>query len=376
LRSSWSQKPRKLAIAAGISAATLALVGGQSAAQATTPAKSAQPARVSVLRALNGPANLLDQQSLTAPQSGLPAVPRKVRTAQSAWSAIPAFPTQISDNVVGYNNGTVYSVTGWTGRTFQSTADMYSYTPGARNWKQLATSPVVRDEAAGAFIGGKLFITGGWGANVQPLAETDVYNPTTNKWATVAPLPVPVAAAAVSVLNGKLYLVGGCNAEQCGSVANVQVYDPSTNTWSHVASYPTPVDFAACGAISGKLYCAGGSDLAGTVATLTTAYSYDPSTDRWSRIADLPEDAFGAAYTAANGQLLVQNGAIDDALVETNQGFAYDPVTNSWGSLPPSLAGELRGGSGPGFYQIGGDPGQGPENVLSTAQVLAGNVSP
>nr|WP_237555181.1 kelch repeat-containing protein [Streptomyces sp. SID4948] len=287
-----------------------------------------------------------------------------------AWRSLAAFPTRISDNVVGSNNGTVYSVTGWTGAA--STADLYALAPGAGSWKRLTASPVVRSTASGAFIDGKFYLTGGWGTDDRPVAETDVYDPATNRWTRLAPLPEPVAAAAATVLDGKLYLVGGCDAEQCGSVADVQVYDPAANTWSRTASYPTPVDFAACGAISGKIYCAGGSDLAGVVETLTAAYVYDPATDGWSRIADLPEDAFGAAYTVANGKLLVQDGAVDDALLETNQGFAYDPAANSWSPLPDSLFGELRGGSAPGFFEIGGDPGQGPENVLTSTQVLPG----
>ncbi|HEX4224620.1 MAG TPA: kelch repeat-containing protein, partial [Pseudonocardiaceae bacterium] len=209
--------------------------------------------------------------------------------------------------------------------------------------------------------------------NGNPVPQVEVYDPATQSWSVGASMPVSVSNAAMTVLDGKLYVVGGCDAEECGDVGTVEVYDPVTNTWSGAASYPRSVSFEACGTITGKLYCAGGVD---GVSTLTEANVYDPATNTWSPIADLPADLFGSAYTAADGQLLVQDGVTDDALVETNQGWAYQPATNTWTALPNALTAQLRGGSALGFFQVGGDPGGGPETTLATGELLAGFATP
>jgi hypothetical protein len=62
-------------------------------------------------------------------------------------------------------------------------------------------------------------------------------------------------------------------------------------------------------------------------------------------------------YTAANGQLLLSGGVTGGFSTVTNQGYAYDPSSDSWTALPNSNNTDYRGGSACGFYRIGGTPG-------------------
>ena len=83
-------------------------------------------------------------------------------------------------------------------------------------------------------------------------------------------------------------------------------------------------------------------------------YSYDPSSDTWSPVADLPIDLWGMGYSTANGQLLVSGGVTNQSSTLTNQGFAYQPDSNSWTALPNSNNAVYRGAAACGFYKVGG----------------------
>jgi hypothetical protein len=148
-----------------------------------------------------------------------------------------------------------------------------------------------------------------------------------------------------------MYVVGGCTA-LCEST-DVMVYDPATNSWSKAAAYPEPVSWESCGAISGLLYCAGGLSDAG--GSIRHAYVYDPNTDTWSQAANLPIDLWGSGYTTAEGKLLVSGGVTQNGNALTNQGFSYDPASDTWTPIPNSNNAYFRGGSACGFYKIGGD---------------------
>ena len=351
--------------------AALTVLTGLTAAHVTTPASGATlpPAGPQYQHPhdLMLPPDRLDGLGPTLAPAGTRAA--ATEAIATAWASVPDFPTQIQDNVVGFDGNTVYSVSGWTGHA--DTADMYSFTPGDAGWTKLPSAPTIRAAASGAFINGKFYITDGWSPDDKPTGELNIYDPATNRWTTGTASPRPVAAA-TAVVNGKLYAIGGCNASQCGTVSSVEVYDPHTDTWRHAAHYPAPTAFAACGGIAGQIYCAGGSNDQGG---LKSAYVYNPHHNKWTRIPSLPVDTFGASYTAADGQLLVQDGLINNASQLTNQGWSFSPATGAWTPLPAALTARVRGGSSLGFYQIGGS-GAAAGSSLASAEVLAGLVAP
>jgi hypothetical protein len=148
----------------------------------------------------------------------------------------------------------------------------------------------------------------------------------------------------------------------------VQVYDPTAGSWEPAAAYPQPTSFEGCGTIAGQLYCAGGvSDARGESRD---GYVYNPSTDHWTQIAGLPNgDQWAAAYSAADGRLLLSGGVINHSGLLTNEGWAYDPTSNSWTSLPNANTVSWRSAGACGFYKIGGS---GLQPALVNAEVLPG----
>ncbi|WP_200215433.1 carboxypeptidase regulatory-like domain-containing protein [Micromonospora coerulea] len=132
------------------------------------------------------------------------------------------------------------------------------------------------------------------------------------------------------------------------------------------------MSWEACGAISGALYCAGGESTSGGATRHT--YVYDPHADSWSRAADLPIDLWGSGYTTAAGRLLVSGGVTEQNSVITNQGFGFDPVSDTWTPIPNSNNTLYRSGSACGFYKIGGNTGGEDAQNLGSSEVLPGMV--
>jgi hypothetical protein len=76
------------------------------------------------------------------------------------------------------------------------------------------------------------------------------------------------------------------------------------------------------------------------------------------------------AAGAPNGMFVVSSGVTQNGFAITNQGFAYDPTTNSWTGIPNAQFPEYRGGGSCGFYKIGGINSSG--SPTSSSEVLSG----
>jgi N-acetylneuraminic acid mutarotase len=266
------------------------------------------------------------------------------------------------DNAVGAYDGKIYSAFGFTGSA--DSKDMYALDPVAGSWTKLASASDTRESPAHGFIDGKFYAVGGWGASGAPDAKLEIYDPSSDSWTTGASTPTPYAGAGTAVLDGKLYVVGGCT-DVCGTT-DASAYDAASDSWSTIAAYPEPISWESCGAIGGKLYCAGG--LSDNNADVAHAYSYDPSTDSWSPIADMPGTEWASAYTAANGQLLISSGVSQNAL--TNKGYAFDPQSGTWSTLPNANTPTYRSGAAVGFYKVGG--GNNPGSPIPAVELLPG----
>jgi N-acetylneuraminic acid mutarotase len=273
--------------------------------------------------------------------------------AQPTWSQIANYPISVMDNSADFLSGKEYSVGGLDGN-FNLQNSGYVYDPSQNTWTQIANMPVGRQKPGVVALNGKLYVTGGWDVNGTPIAETDVYDPASNTWSTVAPNPSPTAAPGVATANGKIYFIGGCADAFCTPSSNVEVYDPASNSWSSAANYPTPNSWEGCGGISGKVYCAGGTN---NGTSLTSANVYDPTSDSWSPIANLPIDLWGGVAGAPSGTLVLSSGVTNQGFTITNQGFSYDPSSNTWSAIPNAQFPVYRAGGGCGYYKIGGSTG-------------------
>lgn len=285
----------------------------------------------------------------TASGTGSQPAPRQASPAQGPWTDVADYPTPVMDDAVAYHDGKIYVVGGYDGVYRIATAGVYD--PAAGGWTQLADLPEAVSAASAGFVGDTLYVVGGW-TNAGASTHAYAYHLDTNTWTRVADLPGALAAAGSAVVAGKLYVIGGCTSGQCvPTSAAVYSYDPGNNSWNREPDYPTPVAFVACGGVTAKVVCAGGNGGG------TSTYVYTPGTSGWAKVADLPVDAWGAASATANGMLEVMGGAIDNGGSVTNQGFAYDPSTNSWTALPNANNATYRGGAACGIYKVGGSAG-------------------
>ena len=298
-------------------------------------------------------------------------------TTGTAWTGAADLPMSIASSSAAAIDGRIYSVGGDSGIT-DALAETFRYDPATTSWSELARMPHPRQKPAVAVLDGRLHVTGGWGLSGflgypgDPEPAMDIYDPATNEWTSGPATPAPVAAAGTAALDGSMYVVGGCTGpEVCGTQAAYR-YKPGATGWERLADYPEEVAWLNCGGIEGVLYCAGGMRPGPIVQVLSlkTAYSYDPGTNTWTRRADLPMELWASASTVADGKLLVSTGVTDGSRVATNQGFGYDPRTDSWSALPNATYASFRSAGACGFYKIGGAT---PYNIdTSFVEVLGG----
>jgi N-acetylneuraminic acid mutarotase len=236
----------------------------------------------------------------------------------TTWSSVASVPTALEYPTVVSDGTSAYIINGVTG-TGDSTNTLYRYNPATNDYTTLATS-----------------------------------NSSTSSW-----------NAAGAYLNGKIYKIGGYHsaAGASSSLATVEIYDIASNTWSTGASYPLSQGWESAFVSGNFIYVAGG--LAAEAGSLpsTKTYRYDPSTNTWddASIADLPLSRWGAAssQTAYNGGWVLAGGYVNgtDASNLSNTAVEWNPVTNTWSSLPSMgqarsrMTGAVLNGA---FYVIGG----------------------
>jgi hypothetical protein len=288
-----------------------------------------------------------------APEAGTPdgASPASARqsTPESApWTDMADYPTAIMDDAVAEHDGKVYVVGGSNGDYPLPDANVYD--PATGSWSAIAPLPESLNGSSAGFIGDTLYVAGGWDNFGNPSTDVFAYDPATNTWTQAASLPAGVAAAGSAVVGGKLYVIGGVATSGAASAAAYS-YDPGNDSWSEEQVYPVAMAFPACGGVDAVVVCAGG---AGASAS---TYTYTPGGSGWVKKTDMPDDAWGAATATANGMLEVMGGAIDNGSAVTNQGFAYDPASDTWSALPDSNNAVYRGGGACGIYQVGGSLG-------------------
>src|SRR4051794_23495642 len=78
-------------------------------------------------------------------------------------------------------------------------------------------------------------------------------------WETAPPMRGQQNEAATAFLNGRIYVIGGFENES-GASARVQVFDVAMQTWSDGVPLPEPVHHAGAAVVVGRIYLVGGFD--------------------------------------------------------------------------------------------------------------------
>ena len=214
-------------------------------------------------------------------------------------------------------------------------------------WTRLADMPTPRQEVATAVLGFEVFVLGGLNAQGQPLTTVEAYNPFANTWRPIAPLPIANDHLGAAVANHVLYAFGGRSNR-------VFAYWPEQNRWIE----RTPMRYQhggtpAVAVIDEKIYVAGGT---GPGMLQNEVEVYDPVANTWTT---LPPMGVPRNHTAGGNMLGLFVVAAGRGSANAATAFeAFDPRTQRWFRMPDlptgrsGVAGAVVQGC---FYVFGGE---------------------
>jgi hypothetical protein len=230
----------------------------------------------------------------TASPSTASAVPSTTTppVAPEGWQALPEAPSALG------------LINVWTGREVLASLRaccqamdgrvIYAYDPQTRTWRSLPKYPLgSRSGSAFLWTGQDLLQVGG---------SRDRTNPEAELWDDLVP------------------------------VRNGMALDPTTGHWRAIADAPRDVPTQV-------------TVWTGTEAIFadsTSLLRYDPSSDRWTVGAPVPgEDRGSPAVVWTGDEVVVWGGHVVHSArwVSVRDGYAYDPVTNRWRTLPAAPIG-------------------------------------
>ena len=147
-------------------------------------------------------------------------------------------------------------------------------------------------------------------------------------WKKGAPFPEPDEELYGVAVNGRLYVMGGWDDGKAGGV-NYE-YDPATDKWTKKQSMPRPAHHAALAAANGKIYVMGGFVPAADTALplgaawqpIDNAWQYDPVADTWKSLPPLPTKRGSAVAVEAAGKIYTIGGAttMEGPVLDDSQG--------------------------------------------------------
>jgi N-acetylneuraminic acid mutarotase len=281
--------------------------------------------------------------------------------AQERWVKRAPFPEPSQEIAGAAANGKLYIFGGLRAEPNSTPKGLvWEYDAAADKWTKKKPMPLPAHHLAVAEYQGKIYLFGGaaqrvpGGGNWFPINNAWEYDPATDSWKALAPMPTARGAAVAAAVGDKIYVIGGASVHPGAKLVSLgpnpilphralptnEAYDPATNTWETRSPMPTARNHAAIGVVNGKIYVLGGrigSVFVGASPT-DVVEEYDPATDMWGFAkARMPMPRTGTAYGTYEGKIYVAGGEyLDNDVVGTYRDLdAFDPVTDTWTSLPP-----------------------------------------
>jgi hypothetical protein len=214
-------------------------------------------------------------------------------------------------------------------------------------WSELPAPPEVRRAAATAWTGSKLIVWGGYvyvlGTGEGPLSrEGSVFDAGSRRWEPMAPGPLSARSAAASAWTGDEFLVWGGRASECcvppeAFLGDGAAYDPAARRWRRLPEAPIEARAPLSVWTGDELIVWGSAD---RDLRFRDGAAYDPTSNTWRQIADGPIELTDAVAVWSGKEMVVFGAALHAGgapETETAIGAAYNPATDSWRELPPSL---------------------------------------
>jgi N-acetylneuraminic acid mutarotase len=278
----------------------------------------------------------------------------------SPWKKGAPFPEPDEELYGVTTNGKLYVFGGWDGGKARGVA--YEYDPPTDRWTKKTSMPRPAHHAALAAANGKIYVMGGFvppkdtaipvGGAWEPIDTTWEYDPAADSWKSLPPLPSKRGSAVAAEVGGKIYVIGGATTIEGSKdpffaffgpsrvLDTNEVYDPATNKWESRRPMSVPRNHAFSGVVNGKIYVIGGRTGHGFILSATNTdvvEEYNPVNDTWSVPRErMPTARSGGASGSDGRRIYAAGGEVStkDLVGAFKSVEAYDPVTNSWMTLP------------------------------------------
>ncbi|HEU4418275.1 MAG TPA: kelch repeat-containing protein, partial [Planctomycetota bacterium] len=207
----------------------------------------------------------------------------------------------------------------------------------------------------------RVLLIGGVNAAGATLSSCEIYDPATNSYAATGSMVTPrVLHAACRLADGRVMVAGGTSTVLpdvltaiSSALSSVEIWDPTTGLWTGANAIGGPRLAPALTLLSNNQVMVSGGVQYAPILTIPNANSvatvqrWNPATGTWGSGASMPTPRAGHHYnqvTLADGRVLMTGGINITSILTaatttpTNAAEAYNPVTNTWQSLPMPTA--------------------------------------
>jgi len=243
----------------------------------------------------------------------------------------------------------------WTGNeiifsTFGTNSSKYN--PATNTWAALPTvnAPSIRGLFSMVWDGTRVIIWGGSSFGV-PVNTGAMYNPSTNTWTTMNMVGAPAARyyhTAVWNNNARRMIVWGGETFTVGALNTGGIFNPATNSWTGATnSVGAPALRTKHTAIwtGTEMIIFGGvwKNTSSFLIELNDGFKYNYLTNTWTAISmtEAPRARYNHAAIWTGTQMFISGGITDNSSLSDS--YTYNPVTNVWVSQPSFTSLQLEG---------------------------------
>ncbi|KAA0022054.1 protein kinase [Antrihabitans cavernicola] len=250
----------------------------------------------------------------------------------STWRTLPDAKLARQQSATTVANGTIWVLGGLDNSG--STNKVQGYDPAIATWKSGPDLPAALNHPTAADYNNELVVIGGWepdGPNLTAKTSARVLALRNGAWVDLPPLHQPRAAGAAAVVDNKLIVTGGQGPDK-QLATTTEVYDGAG--WTVTAGPPTPREHLAATTDGTYLYAVGGRNLSSDKNTAALE-RYDPVANTWASLPAMPTPRGGLGATYLDGRIIAVGGEEPIDVLGTAE--AYDVAAQVWTELP-SLA--------------------------------------
>lgn len=238
-------------------------------------------------------------------------------------------------------------------------------------WEQMKSMKVAKGGSQSCVIDNTIYVLGGCDNAIKVLNSAEAYNTETNEWCDVKSIPVKVYESNAEAINNIIYVVGGWTISANASWIAIDssfAYDPVSDSWKTITNFPLHSGANSSCVLDDKLYIIGGLKNFADVdnSGQKQAFVYDPIKDTWASLPPMKyERGEGSTASAFDNKIYVFGGL--HAISEKTQEFfivgkteMYDPVLNKWtelANMPIPVVNHISVVHNNKIYLFGGDIG-------------------